>query len=166
MNAPESKRSKLSVTGKPSEKRSETQRQSLQPMVKGKHMKKSEEATVYVHDLELFGDGANPQRHACSLVVTQALRRTRLFLRVGWWSKTIIDQEWENDSMQYRKLRAHCCPRIKNRFLMLERLHRCRRTRLMASLQVQQYNEVTISTLKHREIEVGQQKQGQRSSIE
>ena len=76
----------------------------------------------------------------------------------GQWSKATAHQGWENNTVQYGKLGAHCCPRIVDRFLKLER-------------QVQQYNEVTTATLRKRKMEAIQQKpetkkQGQQSSIE
>ena len=44
--------------------------------------------------------------------------RTRLFLRVGRWSKKkkTADQKWENNSVQNGKHRACCCSRIVDRF--------------------------------------------------
>ena len=77
----------------------------------------SEEAQVYVHDLELLVT-VNPRRDACSLVIGQNLRRSH---RVGRWSKATADQEWENNSLQHGKLLSYCCARIVDRFIKLER---------------------------------------------
>ena len=45
-------------------------------------------------------------------VIGQALRRARLYQRVGQWSKATSDQAWEKNSVQYRNVRSCCCPRI------------------------------------------------------
>ena len=105
----------------------------------------NEEGTVYVHDLELFVTVQIFDDTPAVPVVWQALRRIRLCLRVGQWSKATAHQGWENNTVQYGKLGAHCCPRVLNNFLKLER-------------QVQQYNEVTTATLWYREMEAIQQK--------
>ena len=74
-----------------------------------------EEATAYVHDLELF-------------VTVQILDDTPAVLLLGklceergysyeWASgkKSTADPKWENTSVQYGKFRAECCPRIGGR---------------------------------------------------
>ena len=46
----------------------------------------------------------------------QALRRTRLSLRVGQWSKATSDQRRKEHTMQDGKCRISCCPRIITKF--------------------------------------------------
>ena len=70
----------------------------------------SEEAQVYVHDLELFV--TVPILDDTPAVIRQALRRTRLYLQVGGqWSKATSDREWEKNAVQNGKFRSCCCPR-------------------------------------------------------
>ena len=65
----------------------------------------SEEAQVYVHDLELFV--TVPILDDTPAAIRQALRRTRLNLRVGGqWSKATSDREWEKNSVQHGKFRS------------------------------------------------------------
>ena len=85
--------------------------------------------------------------------------------------------------MQYRKLRAHCCPRIKNRFLMLERkfsstsLPQDTSDGISPSPAIQRSDDIhtqasrnrgeptkTRTTVKHRVIECDISQSGYRSS--
>ena len=115
----------------------------------------SEEAQVFVHDLDLF-------------VTVQLLEDTRAVLSSG----KLCDEhgytyEWASGQRPHPTTKGkRFCARQKLSFPLLSQdcqqvpqaraqvrpLHRHRRTRQMLSLQVQQHNEVTILTLKHREI--------------
>ena len=57
-------------------------------------------------------DGADPRRHVCSSITWKTLRRTRLYQRVGQWTKATSDQERDNNRVQYGKFCSCCCPRI------------------------------------------------------
>ena len=51
-------------------------------------------------------DCAIARRHSCRPVVGQALRRARLHLGVGQWSKATSDQRWEEQPLQDWELRS------------------------------------------------------------
>ena len=84
---------------------------------------------MYVHDLDLFVTVQLVSRgHACRSVIRQALRRARIYLRVGQWSKSTSDQRWEDFCDARRKFRACCCPGICRRTpAQVRLLHRYRR---------------------------------------
>ena len=98
-------------------------------------------------------DGANPRRHPCSLFIRQTLRRSWFFLRVGQWSKS---HSWSRMEKEFCAMRKTSCLLLYQDWHQASaqaRLpHRHRRTHRV-SLRVQQYHEVTIATLKHRETE-------------
>ena len=62
-----------------------------------------EEAQENVHGLELFVTVQILDDTPAGRVIREALRRTRLYPRVGQWSKATSDQEWDKDSVQHGK---------------------------------------------------------------
>ena len=75
------------------------------------------EATAYVHDLELFVTVQILEDTPA--ILGPAVRRARIFIRVGQWSKTTVNQKWQKNPVQHRTC-ADCCPRLVDRFFQLE----------------------------------------------
>ena len=65
-------------------------------------------------------DSVDPRGHASSPTAEKTLRRTRILVRVGQWSKTTSYQTWQKHPMQHGELCADRCPRIINRFFQFE----------------------------------------------
>ena len=61
-------------------------------------------------------DGAITGRNASCSIAWKTLRRPRMFLWVGQWSKTVVDQRREDNCMQNGQLRTSRCYRVIHQF--------------------------------------------------
>ena len=63
--------------------------------------------------------GKASPRYTGRSLTRKTLRRSRIFLRVDWWSETTIHQRWQTDKMQRGELRTDRCPWFIDRLFKL-----------------------------------------------
>ena len=72
----------------------------------------SEEAQIYVHDLDLIVTVQLLEETHGVPLLGKTLRRSRIFLRGCHWSKTTVDQRGEYNFMQNGQFRTSCCSQV------------------------------------------------------
>ena len=68
-----------------------------------------------------FRDSTDLRRYACSFIAGKILRRSRIFILVGQWSKITSYPKWQKIPIQHGKQNTDRCDRITNQFTQLER---------------------------------------------